>query len=137
MRYLLIVATLFCLISCKSTKAQDTTSGKPAKPVYRGEDIGIAPGQLKFRARIVSVNKQDTICGKLFDHTIELELLQIYLTGAATSNIPLINKVYTFASKEFSVNLRSGTIIEGLATEMLCRDATKSYFSLDDFEEIR
>lgn len=138
MKYLLLFFTVFSLISCKSTKAQDTISNKPSKPVYRGEDIGIAPGQLKFKARVITVNNQvDTICGKPFNHTLQLELLQIYLTGAATRNLPKLETVYTFASGDLSDKLKSGVIIEALATEMLCRDTTRSYFVLDDFEEFR
>lgn len=134
MKYLIFVFLAVSFLSCKSIKAQDTIKKKPSKPVYRGEDIGIAPGQFKFKASVVSINETpEAICGKSFEKTVQLEILQIYLIGSSTRNVPTIKSAITFASYKPLAGLKKGKIIDAMATEMLCKDATQSYFMLNDY----
>ncbi|WP_340199505.1 hypothetical protein [Ascidiimonas sp. W6] len=134
MRYILILLFATSFIGCKAVKAQNTKDTTPSKPVYRGEDIGIAPGQIKFKAKVISINSEpETDCGNSFSKTVELEIIQIYLTGAATRNIPNLNSIYTFQLNTSAKLPKPNTIIDAMAREMVCKDATMSYFVLDDF----
>jgi hypothetical protein len=134
MKYVILILLAVSLISCKSLQAQDTLEKKPSKPVYRGEDIGIAPGQFKFKAEVVSIRREPgNNCGKTFNQTVALKIQQIYLTGSATRNVPNLSSVIAFALKTPAGQLKRGNIIEGIATEMLCKDLSRSYFVLDEY----
>ncbi len=138
MRYFIFILLSVSILSCKAVKAQDTIKKKPAKPVYRGEDIGISPGQFKFKASVVAINEAPAaICGKSFEKTLQLEILQIYLTGSSTRNVPTIKSVITFATLKSLAGLKKGKIIDAMATEMLCKDVTQSYFMLNDYMVIQ
>lgn len=144
MKTLILVLLFFIANSCDpaTKEAPIESSENPVESVDNNDSNGtppiqesMNPGELTLKVRVMEVyDSGKNICGISKTNVMKLEVNEVVARGSSIVNLPnkkdeiLMN--FMLAPKELSTN----STIEAKAKESLCRDASKTYFTIISYK---
>lgn len=131
---LMIISSLNCQTTSTSIQEQETQiqsegdlSTQDSVPNIQSSN----PGEITFKIEVLEAfNVGKEICGESLKNVFQIKVLEIIKRGRGISHTPnvtdetLVN--FLFPNEDIQI----GSQLEAKAKESLCRDASKSYFTI-------
>jgi len=124
---MLLVVAGTCNPAAKETPAQPIENNTP----NMSNQEGINPNQITVKLKVIEVfESSQNICDNTVDHVMKVGVIEVTESGSSIVNIPNVNDevlIHFFIAPK---NIGTENIIEAKAIESLCRDTSKTYFTV-------
>ena len=145
MKYLFFIVLLLFSLGCDSASKdlpvlqQDSTEtgDRSESDTTLPDQETNNPGQVTFKIKVIEVfNTGKNICGVHRDNVMSVKVIDILERGSHITYMPNKEDILFVNFVLTPKDLDSNTIIEAVAKESLCTDASKTYFTVNSYKII-